>query len=366
MASPAVTGKRKAPGAQSAKAVAPVPKINVGKTVYTCEAYGLSEDGVMYLTDGRGKLVVYGTRSALQEMGGPVQLGPRNVPYIERTGTARLGPFLARPLDAESWTLTRCEAPAEVIRLRPTTPAAKVETALTARQRDAVARRQVDYSDFKTVVARRDGETFAGVRVAVQGHWVVCYDCIVDGTGGATVRGDRNIVRGDGLIVTGDHNYVLGNGCSVEGFAPITSGRDMLLLYTGWPSSPPALRAIHEKYLTQLVVKDNEIRELRNQAANLSFLLNQATRSLEESRKARKRFDVNLERATEPVPPLDPAAAAAAVTCSVCLEWTCDLVLACGHLICTACARRLPRSDKHEVACPRCRKATKQGLRVFI
>lgn len=357
-----VTGKRKAPCA-----AAPSSKTTAGGArCYSHEAYGLSEDGLMYHTDGKGKLIVYGTRSALEALGGPVQRGPLGSPFIERTATARLGQFLARPYDATSWLLTRCDAPAETIRLHASNTLGFRDYALTTRQREAVRRRGVDHSDHATVVARRTGELFIGVRVAVQNLAVVCYDCSVDATGSSMVRGDHNLVRGNDVIVIGDDNYVIGDHCIVEGFGPVISGRSTRAVFTQGFSRSPAMRVIQEQHAEQLARKDSEIADLRRKNEGWSKDAYRAMGERDALQLDLEKFRLDLERKTASVPPMEPAAAATAITCNICLEWTCDTALSCGHLICSECVKRLPLSAEGKITCPRCRTATKHGMRVFI
>lgn len=325
-------------------------------------AKGLYDAGMLYIVLVPGKLRVYGSYSDLADTKARVVTGgaPGRVLWVEFESMARVGPFLARPSRDGTWTLTRHDDAKDVTRLL-VTDTQPCDAVPSARQKLGLDRR---IRDLETPPLPGAGPevvraTFSGERVwgRLAGSAIYCYDCLVEGSG-LVVRGDRNVVRGDTNTVVGDDNYAIGEGVTVNGFGSLAIGRQTTTVFALSRDSTVPLRVL---LLSQAV----QIRTLEEHRDNFIQHSARLAKSLADVEASMRKLLLDRGQPPRNLPPPTPEAAAAALACTVCMEWACDQVLSCGHLFCTACVLRLPRDERNEFACPRCRATTKFATRVF-
>jgi hypothetical protein len=322
----------------------------------------MCDAGMLYIVLASGKLRVYGIYSDLADTKARVVTGSASgrVLWVEFESVARVGPFLARPSRDGTWTLTRHDDAKDTTHLlvadnqpRDSVPSVRQKRELDRRIRD------LETPPLPGAGPEVVRATFFGERVwgRLAGSAICCYDCLVEGSG-LVVRGDRNVVRGDTNTVFGDDNYAIGEGVTVNGFGSLAIGRQTTTVFALSRGSTAPLRGL----LLSQAERVHRLTEHRDNFMQHSTRLAKSLADVEAS--ARKLL---LDRGHPPrnLPPPTPEAAAAALACTVCMEWACDQVLSCGHLFCTACVLRLPRDDRDEFACPRCRATTKFATRVF-
>lgn len=329
------------------------------------EMSGLYEGGLYYMVPEPGTLRVYGDYSALADTKMRVSKVVSTDGFVEHSidvkGIGRVGPFIVQPRGDGAWELLRHEKPTEKIRLTVQRNHRWTEdSAPTARQRIALQRRTADLNAScmpGRVDARPEDHYAFRLLRGSQFTRIKCDDCSVEGDR-LEVCGDRNVVRGNWNIVNGDDNYVLGDNSSVCGFGTVAFGVNVSPSTTrcrGLASGNHIHRALMALRTTVQKISEAALaREEKHQ------------RDLEMAMSKEKRFKIDFGQQPRDLCPPAPETATAALTCSVCIEYVCDQVLSCGHLLCTRCLLSLVRSDSGSVSCPKCRSAVEHSLRLFV